>query len=318
MSRFGFGRRRARGASIALAALGLQCVVTAASAQGTALTPAADSTAIHAADPTAAQATPTAAAPATEVSAGWRFSVTPYFWVPTIGSVVRYSIPGAGSDQTVEFDLGPGDYIDNLTLAAFLSGAAQKGRALIFTDVLYTGFSSERSAIRSVGFGGDRVQTERSIDAGTESTLKFFVWALMGGYSLVNTEKGSLDLFGGVRYTTMDVDTDWSLTTTVTRPGGSETFPRTGSVSGNQDLWDALVGVRGRLALGKLFFLPYHVDFGAGTSDFTWQGSLGLGHDFGSVDGLLVYRYLQYDGSDEDLLQEFSLSGVAFGAAIHF
>lgn len=61
------------------------------------------------------------------------------------------------------------------------------------------------------------------------------------------------------------------------------------------DLWDGILGVKGRLALNDRWFLPFYADVGTGDTDLTWQafGSVGYEFDWGEVS--LTYRHLEYD-----------------------
>ena len=71
---------------------------------------------------------------------------------------------------------------------------------------------------------------------------------------------------------------------------------RPGSAETGADLWDGVVGVRGRVTLANsAWFVPLYLDAGTGTSKFTWQGLLGVGYAFGWGDLLLVYRQLAFD-----------------------
>jgi hypothetical protein len=250
---------------------------------------------------------------------GWHFKVTPYLWFPSLGSTVRYAIPASSATGTFDVQVGADDYLDNLVLGALLAGEVRRGRAVAAMDLFYTDFSSDQSMVRSVDFGTGPVAVNASLDAGTRSSLQTLVWTLLAGYALVSDSTGTLDLVGGVRYAGVEESTDWTLTTTITGPGGTETFPMTGSVGTSQDLWDAVVGVHGSLALGRDgFFVPYYFDIGTGSSDVTWQALLGFAYAFQPVDAVLVYRHLEYQGGDSDALQEMSFSGAAVGAVFHF
>ena len=68
------------------------------------------------------------------------------------------------------------------------------------------------------------------------------------------------------------------------------------SISKSEDLWDGVIGLRGRLNLGpSQFYIPYYFDIGAGSSEVTWEGVVGLGYGFKWVDIVLAYRHLYYD-----------------------
>jgi hypothetical protein len=255
---------------------------------------------------------------ATAESAGddWKFSVTPYLWLPNINATLKYSVP-PGTGGSPEVEVGPNEYLTNLNAVLMLAGEARKGRWSLFTDFVYLDISAEGSSVKSVDFGGTSVSA--TIDAGTKTTLEGMAWTLGGGYAIVQTPGTSLDLIGGVRYFGLQVTTDWNLTATIDGPPGSQSFPRTGSVSAEEDLWDAIIGVRGRISLGEGHWsLPYYLDAGMGSSSFTWQGLLGVAYTFGWGDVTLAYRHLYYDQKDGKLIQDLYFSGPALGVTFRF
>ena len=83
-------------------------------------------------------------------------------------------------------------------------------------------------------------------------------------------------------------------------------------------LWDGIVGVKGRFDLNENWYLPYHLDIGAGDSDLTWQALGGVGYRFNWGDVLLAYRHLHYDQGDSGLLQDLEFSGPVLGANFNF
>lgn len=92
-----------------------------------------------------------------------------------------------------------------------------------------------------------------------------------------------------------------------------------GGIKSDKDLWDGIVGLRGNFDLGNSnWSVLYSLDVGTGSSELTWNAMAGLSRSFGWGDLILVYRHLQYDQKDEELLQDFSFSGPAFGATFRF
>ena len=88
-----------------------------------------------------------------------------------------------------------------------------------------------------------------------------------------------LDVFGGLRYFGLKASADWQLTATVSGPCAGQSFPRTGSVSERLDLWDGIVGAKGRIWIGRSnWSIPYYFDIGTGSSSLTWQGMLGVAY----------------------------------------
>ena len=81
---------------------------------------------------------------------------------------------------------------------------------------------------------------------------------------------------------------------------------------------DAIVGLKGRATFGaeRSWYIPYHIDMGAGDSDFTWQAMTGLGYSFGSIDVAGVWRYLDYDLGAP--LESISFNGPALAVTFRF
>lgn len=248
----------------------------------------------------------------------WTFSVTPYFWFPALDGTLEYA--GVSGKQSIDVSVDADTLLGDLNFAAMLSAEARKGKWLIATDFIYLDLESDSSSVTDVDFNpgpGSVNVTTTELNTATETTIKGTIWTLVGGYNLVRESRGSLDVIGGFRYTYLEATTDWQLTAAVTGPGGTSTFPRSGSVEKSNDLWDAIAGVRGRLALGEGWFVPYYVDVGGGSS-FTWQGMLGAGYGFKWGDVILAYRYLYYEQSGDELLQELALGGFGLGASFRF
>ncbi len=53
----------------------------------------------------------------------WRFSVTPYLWLPNVNGNLDYASRGLSTE------IGPNDYLSNLQFALMLSGEAYRPRA---------------------------------------------------------------------------------------------------------------------------------------------------------------------------------------------
>jgi len=246
---------------------------------------------------------------------GWSFSLTPYIWLPNINGTLKYAIPPGGGGRP-EVEAGPNDYLENLSFALMLAGEARKGKWSIFSDLIYLDFDSESSTVKAVNFGGDRVST--SLNTATRTSLTGGVWTLGGGYAVVQDPKHTLDVLGGLRYLGIKASSDWQLSATVGGPNG-QTFAQSGSISQREDLWDVIVGLRGRAKLGEgSWFLPYYLDVGAGSSALTAQALLGVGYAFKWGEIVGSYRYLLYDMKGDGLLQDVRFAGPAIGATFRF
>ena len=250
----------------------------------------------------------------------WHFTVRPYLWLPNFHSTFNFDIPSGGSGSP-NVEVGPVDFLEHLQIAGMIGGEARKNRWSIFTDLIFINFSLDESTVRSVQFAGsdpDPVEIDADLDAGTRSSLGGIEWTLTGGYNLVQTRDTLLHLFGGFRLLSVEATTDWSLTAVVNGPN-SQVFNQSGSISQSIELWDNIVGARGRLHLGEgNWYLPYYLDMGAGSSDLTWQGRLGVSYAYEWCEIYLAYRYLHYDTNESKLIDDMSINGSALGVAFRF
>ena len=128
-----------------------------------------------------------------------------------------------------------------------------------------------------------------------------------------------MDLFAGVRYFGTDAKSSWNLTADITTPGGSVILPAQGSVGKDDDLWDGIVGIKGHFDLSaQNWAVPYYLDIGTGSSELTWQATVGLAYAFNWGDLMMMYRHLEYDQDSSGLMQNFSFSGPLIGGRFHF
>ncbi len=236
-----------------------------------------------------------------------RFSITPYIWLPTVEGNLRYNFQQNGTDFFPSIHVGPNDYLNNLEGVFMIAGEARFDRISVFTDFIYLDFSRDGATLITIDSSGPIPP----IDIGTTAELSGNLWTLAAGYDLINDESWRLQAFGGFRYLSLDSTVEWQLS------GPLGVFPQTGTVSRDAEAWDGLVGVRGEARLGDWFF-PYYVDVGAGDSDLTWQGIVGVGYRWGWGDLRLDYRYLSYEQGDDSLVEELTLDGPAVGVSFRF
>jgi hypothetical protein len=261
----------------------------------------------------------TAACAAAQAQGGqWQYSLTPYMWLPNVNGTLKYSLP-PGSTGSPGVEVGPNDYLENLSGVLMLAGEARNGPWAVFSDVIYLKFESEDSKVRNVDFvniGSNPINT--SLDVGTTSELKGWAVTVGASRSLVTSPQGTFDVLAGLRYLDIDATTDWRLSATISGPGGT-VFPATGRVTAGSTLWDGIVGLRGRAQLGTgPWSVPYYFDIGAGSSELTWQALAGIAYSFSWGEVTLAYRHLFYDQDEDKLLQDFEFSGPALGATFRF
>lgn len=252
-------------------------------------------------------------------SDGWKFEVAPYVWLPGIEGRLKYDLPPGGGDPEIGIS-GP-DVLDMLNFALLLNGTARKGRFSINSDFVYLslGKDTEGTLVSLNPDGLLPLPIEGDIVLATTTELDGVQWSLAFGYALRQTETSLTEVFVGTRYFNVESVSTWELTTTIDLPGQIEPFPRSGSIRAKAELWDGIVGIRGRHMLGgSRWAVPYAADIGAGSSDLTWNAMLGLVREFDWGGLGVAYRHLEYDQDDDALLQSFSFSGPAIFARFSF
>jgi hypothetical protein len=256
------------------------------------------------------------AARAQESGSGWTFSVTPYIYLPNVNGTLRYDVPPGGGGAP-DVSAGPNNYLQNLSLALMLAGEARNGPWSIFSDVVYLDFEKEKGEVKSVNFGGSVVSSSANLN--TQSSLKGLEWTLATSRLIGKSDRGTVELLTGFRYFNVEARSDWQLSATITGPGGAQTFPAAGNISRRAEIWDWIIGTRGRVRFGDgPWFVPYYLDIGWGSSSPTWQAILGVGYAFKWGDALLSYRYLAYDQGDNKLFQDFRFGGPLLGITFRF
>lgn len=240
----------------------------------------------------------------------WSYSLTPYVWLPTIDGNLSFSIPqgGTGSPNIVS---GPSDYLGDLRFALMLTGEARKGPWSLLGDVIYLDMNGSKANTVSVNLpGGGSVPV---VDTGSEVSMKGTLLSLVPGYSVYSTPQANMDVFAGVRNLHVNADATWRISTAV------GAFPATGTTSQDKDITDAIIGVRGHLhPWDGNWSVPYYLDAGTGSSDFTWQALLGATYSYGWGDVSFAYRYLKFNAGSSDLVDDLTLRGPMLGATFHF
>ena len=126
-------------------------------------------------------------------------------------------------------------------------------------------------------------------------------------YTVMESEQLNLALLGGLRYLYLKSPIEVNYTSL-----GVD----------SDDIWDGIVGARGQYNLNDKWYLPFHLDIGAGDSDMTWQAFAGVGYKYENFDLIAGYRYLDYDFDANDpaagALTDLTMSGPMIGAKFYF
>ena len=222
---------------------------------------------------------------------GWTFAVAPYFWAAGLsGDIAQFGLP------EVHVDPDFGDILDDLDFAAMAIGEARYDRYSIFGDIIYTKISSGSATPRGI--------LASSVDVSSET----FAGLIGAGYSVLQNDKGNLDLVGGVRV--------WHVSTDISFDGG---FLDGRDVSDSATWVDGLVGVRGKYSITDNFYLTGWGLVGGGGADVDWDVMGGIGYKFNdTVSAVAGYRALGVDYSDDGFIFDVVQQGPILGVVMHF
>lgn len=225
----------------------------------------------------------------TQTTEKWQFGGEVYLW----GAALDLR-PQRGDDIKITFS----DLIDNLDFAFMGTLGARKGKWSLLADIIYLDLSDDTSGeVELLGI----IPIKTSLDA----KVKAWVVTAGGGYTVLETDKFSLDLLGGARYL--------SFNSTIKLRVG----PLRPRIKPNVSSWDGIIGMRGKADLSNKWYLSYYLDGGTGDTDFTWQGKAGLNYKFNKVDAVLGYRYLDYNVNGKEI-DDFDLNGPYAGVKFPF
>ncbi len=228
-----------------------------------------------------------------EESSAWEQQLVIYGWLPTFDGTLTYSLPG---EDSVESDGSVIDKLDGVFMAAY---EVRKDKFSFLIDVIYLGMSGGETILEDVGKGRLETAVAQEFDA--------WIISAYGGYNVIDTGSATLDVIAGVRYFSMDVE-------------ATIDFPILDPIplSPSFEVYDGLIGVKGRVDINENWYVPYIFDIGAGDSDLTWQAQASIGYRFGWGDVLATYRYLHYEKDDHFLVEDFDLYGPKVGVVFHF
>lgn len=77
--------------------------------------------------------------------------------------------------------------------------------------------------------------------------------------------------------------------------------------------------MRGRTDPSDRWHFRYHLDMGAGESNFTWQAAAGVGFQAGEAwDVALIYRHLEWDLDSTRVVADINFSGPTLGVVFRW
>jgi hypothetical protein len=241
----------------------------------------------------------------------WKWAATVYVWAPSIGGETAFP----PSDSEPPIDVTADKVLNSLNFAFMGAFEGRKGRWALATDLIYLDLGASKKGTRDFGIG--HVDIPASVDANLRLDMTGWLWTLDGSYAVVDKGNFSMNALAGVRMLDLKETLGWTFN------GDISSLPlqeRTGSSQAKDNQWDAIVGLKGRakFGAGDSWFVPYYVDIGAGESNLTWQGMVGLGYTFDTVEVLGVWRYLDYDLGRSTPIQSIDFNGPALGVTFRF
>ena len=241
----------------------------------------------------------------------WRFQAAVNLYLPEIGGTTAFPAIDGSSGPGIDAET----IIENLKMAFMGSFEASSGPWGVFTDLLYMNIGDSRSGFREINIGGLPIPAGASTKA--DYDLKGWGWTLAGTWHAVADPAATLDVLAGARLLDIEQTLSWEITGDV----GSIPLPgRAGTSKVGVSNWDAIVGVKGRLALGaeRKWFVPYYLDVGAGESKLTWQAMGGIGYSFQWGDVVGSWRYLDYEMKSGNAVQSLTFNGPLISAVFRW
>jgi hypothetical protein len=225
----------------------------------------------------------------------WNFQLAPYAWLAGQNGKVATLPPLPPADIDVDFY---DDILGNINGAIMLVGEARKGRYGVVMDIAYTDIEAEES-------------TSGPFFSSVESRTKSWIVSAAGLYRLVEKERAFLDVFGGIRY--------WSVESKLSLEAGLLPARK---ISNTEDWVDPLVGLKGLTPIGESRFFVSGAfaigGFGVG-SDFMWDANINLGYQWTkSFATTFGYRYLDVDYEEDDFLYDVAQDGLVLGLSWRF
>jgi hypothetical protein len=252
-----------------------------------------------------------------DASSQWRFAISPSAWLPRVSGSMRFAgasaaeTPGNSSgSNAVDASIGPYNDLQHVQSAAMIQGDARKGNWSVFADTVLLSVSKHDASIKPAG----KSEANPGLLRSAETAMRGAMIELGGGFSVFRQSRMLIDAIAGVRYLGAKGTLDASASDTrASQTATQDTSQTENSVNG-------FAGVRGRIAMtpdGR-WYVPFHLDAGTGTSKVTWQAMTGIGYVMKWADLNLVYRYLAFHGSNDQLMQTVRMSGPGLGATVRF
>jgi len=247
---------------------------------------------------------------AAQTSDAWQFQAVIYGYLPNIRGNSNFPARSGGGDINVDAST----IIDNLKFVFMGTLEARKDRWGLFTDLIYLDVGGSKSQTRDITIG--RVQLPVGTTADLNLDLKGTIWTLAGTYRVLADPAASFDVLAGARLADIKQDLGWQFSADL----GPAQPSRTGDSRIKVNVWDGIIGMKGRFAVGETreWYVTYYADIGTGDSDLTWQAFGGVGYSFRWGDVFAGWRYLDYNFKSSSKIEDINFNGPIMGVAFRW
>ncbi len=232
-----------------------------------------------------------------------------YGWLPGVTTDLRYELSN-GTAETKSSN----NIFDYLSGALMLQAAGHYDEWGWFADFDWVSLSGEKGRFREIG--GENIGGNVKLDTKWDFSGGLLTFA--GSYNLTHSRDGFADLLFGARYMWVSTTLKWDFGV-----NGNDGFDiaNSGKIDRNENLWAAVVGLRGRWRFGDggRWYVPYYADVGAGSSLWTSDLSLGVGYAFDWGEMNVDWKDVRYHQTDNTaLVRRLGLSGPNVKFAWYF
>ena len=233
---------------------------------------------------------------------GWQFEITPYLMAAGLDGTV------GAQGVTAEMDVSFSDIWDNLDAGFMGLFTARRGPWMFGLEAVYMKIEDEAAKSVTGPFG--QVTASGALNV----TSSLYVYQASVGFRVLDNAV-KIDLIGGVRYTSLDLDLRTQRVTDprIVFPGGTTT------AVGLESWTDLVAGASAVVPMNDQWDLVGYADIGAGGSNLTYQVIAGANWKFSDTfSAKFGYRVLAWDYEDGGTVWDISASGPYLGLGVRF